>query len=198
MSQGFTSELTPHQSCLKQNDLILVDDKSAMGFEAHVTSDIAEGWDPSCKTKQTENSPDDADFGAVMSMGHATGDKDPNEQVAEVLDAVKKAKKDKSVTIELDDKPLNEFSEFSRILSGAFPAEFPLGVTDEQLGGSGPMKKSTMKRLLKFYDGRIAKNPVLLLWLADMRIRHKSVATTTAYVKKQSREKLVTYMHSLV
>ena len=165
-------------------------------FEAHVTSDIAEGWDPSCKTKQTENSPEDADFGAVLSMNHDGGNKDPKEHVAEVLQAVRKAKKDKSVTIELDDKPLNEFSEFSRILSGAFPAEFPLGVTDEQLGGSGPMKKSTLIRLLKFYDGRIAKNPVLLLWLADMRIRHKSVVTTTAYVKKQSREKLVTFMNT--
>jgi len=189
------SELTSHKSCLKQDDPILVDDKKAMEFEAHVTSDIAEGWDPSCKTKQTENSPDDADFGAVMSMGNVTGDNDPNEHVADVLDAIKKAKTDKSVTIELGDKPLNEFSEFSKILSGAFPAEFPLGVTDEQLGGSGPMKKSTLTRLLKFYDGRIAKNPVLLLWLADMRIRHKSVATTTAYVKKQSREKLVAYMN---
>ena len=193
--RGFISELSPHQSCPKQDDPIIVDDKNAREFEAHVTSDIAEGWDPSCKTKQTENSPDDADFGAVLSMDPGSGNKDPNEHVAEILEAVKKAKNDKSVTIEIDDKPLNEFSEFSRILSGAFPAEFPLGVTDEQLGGSGSMKKSTVTRLLKFYDGRIAKNPVLLLWLADMRIRHKSQATTTAYVKKQSREELVTYMN---
>ena len=121
-------------------------------FEAHVTSDIAEGWDPSCKTKQTENSPDDADFGVVLSMNHDGIDKDPKEHVAEVLQAVREAKKDKSVTIEIDDKPLNAFSEFSKMLSGAFPAEFPLGVTDEQLGGSGPMKKSTLTRLLKFYD----------------------------------------------
>ena len=185
-----------HIFCFKQDDPIVVDDENVEAFEAHVTSDIAEGWDPSCKTKQTENSPDDADFGAVLSMNHDGIDKDPKEHVAEVLQAVREAKKDKSVTIEIDDKPLNEFSEFSKMLSGAFPAEFPLGVTDEQLGGSGPMKKSTLTRLLKFYDGHIAKNPVLLLWLADMRIRHKSVATTTAYVKKQSREELVAYMNT--
>ena len=77
-----------HPSCLKQDDPIVVDDDNVKAFEAHVTSDIAEGWDPSCKTKQTANSPDDADFGAVLSMNHNGTSKDPKEQVAEVLEAV--------------------------------------------------------------------------------------------------------------
>ena len=175
---------------------MVVDDAGATAHEAHVTSDIAEGWDPRCQMSQSAGSPDDADFGAVMSMSNDGLSKDPKDQIAEVLQAVKEAKKETRCTIEVAAKPICEFTEFPRMLSGGFPAEFPLGVTDEDLGGPGPLKQAVLNRLLKFYDGRVAKNPILLLWLTNMRMRHKAIGTTSAYARKESQEQLVRFMNS--
>ena len=158
----------------------MVDDPDARAHEAHVTSDIAEGWDPRSKTNQSKGSPGDADFGAVLSLTNDGLHKDPDEAVAEILQAVKQAKKETRTTmIEVEAKPICEFTEFSKMLSGGFPAEFPLGVEPEDLGGPGPMKKAQLHRMLKFYDGRVAKNPVLLLWLTNMRMRHKAIGATS-------------------
>ena len=173
----------------------MVDDPDARAHEAHVTSDIAEGWDPRSKTKQSEGSPDDADFGAVLSLTNDGLHKDPDEAVAAILQAVKQAKKETRTTIEVESKPICEFTEFSKMLSGGFPAEFPLGVTPEDLGGPGPMKNAQLHRMLKFYDGRVAKNPVLLLWLTNMRMRHKAIGATSAYARKESQEQLVRFMN---
>ena len=182
--------------CLLQEDPVVVEDAGAAAHEAHVTSDIAEGWDPRCRTSQSAGSPDDADFGAVLSMTNDGLSKDPKDQIAEVLQAVKEAKKETRTTIEVAAKPICEFTEFPKMLSGGFPAEFPLGVTAEDLGGSGPPKQAVLNRLLKFYDGRVAKNPILLLWLTNMRMRHKAIGTTSAYARKESQEKLVEFMNS--
>ena len=173
----------------------MVDDPDARAHEAHVTSDIAEGWDPRSKTKQSKGSPGDADFGAVLSLTNDGLHKDPDEAVAEILQAVKQAKKETRTTIEVEAKPICEFTEFSKMLSGGFPAEFPLGVEPEDLGGPGPMKNAQLHRMLKFYDGRVAKNPVLLLWLTNMRMRHKAIGATSAYARKESQEQLIRFMN---
>ena len=178
-----------------QDDPLVVDDPDSKAYEAHVTSDIAEGWDTKCKSVQSKGSPLDADFGSVLSMTNDGLHQDPKDQVHAILQAVQQAKKETRTKIEVGPQPLCEFTHFARMLGGAFPAEFPLGVTALDLGGEGPMKKSTLVRLLKFYDGRVARNPVLLLWLTNMRMRHKALGSVSAYARKDSQAELVRVMN---
>ena len=50
----------------------------------------------------------------------------------------------------------NEYEENSRIISGAFPMLFPIGVIHEMLKGYGSVKTVTTRRLLTFGDQRFA------------------------------------------
>ena len=60
------------QSISVQQDPIIVNDKASEAHEAHMTSDIAEGWDPNCRVPQTKGSPLDADFGTVLCVRNGT------------------------------------------------------------------------------------------------------------------------------
>ena len=155
----------------------MVDDPDARAHEAHVTSDIAEGWDPRSKTKQSKGSPGDADFGAVLSLTNDGLHKDPDEAVAEILQAVKQAKKETRTTIEVEAKPICEFTEFSKMLSGGFPAEFPLGVsgltdatvTVDLIGKSGSRCPDLMPLsiLLRLQACLLCNYPIFRFPLAD-------------------------------
>ena len=87
--------------------------------------------------------------------------------------------------------PINEFSDLARILSNAFPMEFPFGVDREDLGSSSSILKRVLKRLTRVYDGRVAHNYVLLMYLANVQYRHASLASTTARVDADSAGEVV-------
>ena len=178
-----------------QQDPIIVNDKVSEVHEAHMTSDIAEGWDPNCRVPQTKGSPLDADFGTVLCVRNEGFSSDPAAGVKNVLESVQKAKETKT-SIKLGSDPINEFTGFCGMLSKGFPWEFPLGVTDVDLNGAGPLKNGVLQRLLKFYDGRIGKNQVLHLWLTNIKMRHRALGSMSAYAKKRSQEELVREMNS--
>lgn len=182
------------QTASVHGDPVIIDDNGSRVHEAQMTSDIAEGWDPKCRVMQSKGSPNDSDFGSVMCMRTDGMTRDPASAVRQVLQTVREAKakaqENKSV-VRIGDTPMNEFTDFPVMLSGAFPTEFPLGVTADDLGGNGPLKNGVLQRLLKFYDGRVAKNHVLHLWLTNMKMRHRALASTSAYAKKESQERLI-------
>ena len=120
---------------------------------------------------------------------------DPAAAVKNVLESVQKAKETKT-SIKLGSEPINEFTGFCGMLSKGFPWEFPLGVTEVDLNGAGPLKNGVLQRLLKFYDGRIGKNQVLHLWLTNIKMRHRALGSMSAYAKKRSQEELVREMNS--
>ena len=79
---------------------------------------------------------------------------DPEKIVKSILKAVRSAK-DSKTQISIGAQPVNEFTDFAKLLSGGFPVEFPLGVTDTDLGGPGPIQQRVLLRLLKIFDGRV-------------------------------------------
>ena len=79
-----------------QQDPIIVNDGATIAHEAHMTSDIAEGWDPNCRVPQTKGSPLDADFGTILCMRNEGLTNDPAASVRKVLEAVQTAKETKT------------------------------------------------------------------------------------------------------
>ena len=164
--------------------------------EAAGSSDIAEGWDPKCRVNQSAGAPADADFGAVMILGKDGLKPDPLNAVKAVCKAVSAAKATKT-SITLGSVPVNEYKNFAEILAGGFPVEFPLGVTADDIGGGGGViKKNHLHRLMRFYDGRVAKNETLLMYLCNVEMRHSSQSNVTARVRKDSAAKLVNVTNS--
>ena len=75
--------------------------------------------------------------------------------------------------------------------------EFPLGVTAADLGGGGgPPQKNRMHRLIRFYDGRVAHNETLLMYLCNVSSRHAAQANVMARTKRGAAEKLVDITNS--
>ena len=87
--------------------------------------------------------------------------------------------------------PINEFTHLPLILSHAFPIEFPFGVTERDLGSTGTVRKRILRRLTRVYDGRIAHNYMLLMYLANLVYRHIALKTTCARVELDSSKSLV-------
>lgn len=160
--------------------------------EAAVASDIAQGWDTTSAAIQAKGSPLDADFGAVLCMEREGLTVDPRVATAKAAASLKET----TATIKIHNDPVNEFNGFAELLSLAFPLCFPLGLTDLDFCSSGPMKKLQLERLLKFYDGRASKNDRLLLYLAQMFMRHRAISNITAKTKIDSGKDLVTYLNS--
>ena len=73
-----------------------------------------------------------------------------------------------TVRATVESTPINEFSDLARILSNAFPMEFPFGVTPEELGSTGSMLKRVLRRLTRVYDGRVAHNYMLLMYVTNL------------------------------
>ena len=96
-----------------------------------------------------------------------------------------------TVRATVESTPINEFSDLARILSNAFPMEFPFGVTPEELGSTGTMLKRVLRRLTRVYDGRVAHNYMLLMYVANLVYRHASLAATSARVDKESSVEVV-------
>ena len=91
-----------------------------------------------------------------------------------------------TVRATVESTPINEFSNLARILSCAFPMEFPFGVDPEDLGCTGTILKRVLKRLTRVYDGRVTHNYVLLMYVANLVYRHASLAATSARVDMDS------------
>ena len=87
--------------------------------------------------------------------------------------------------------PINEYTHLAQILSYAFPVEFPFGVTSENLGSTGKVLKRVLRRLTRVYDGRVAHNYVLLMYLANLLYRHAALAATSARVNMESSDAVV-------
>ena len=82
--------------------------------------------------------------------------------------------------------PINEFTHLANILSYAFPIEFPFGVTSKELGSTGTVLKRVLRRLTRVYDGRVAHNYILLMYVANLVYRHAALAATSARVDMES------------
>ena len=61
-------------------------------------------------------------------------------------------------TVLFHSKPRNDYNANPELLSKSFPTLFPLGVTEKDLGSSGPLSAVQRKTLLLFYDRRFATN----------------------------------------
>ena len=96
-----------------------------------------------------------------------------------------------TVRATVESTPVNEFSDLARILSCAFPTEFPFGVDCEDLVSSGSILKRVLKRLTRVYDGRVAHNYVLLMYVANVIYRHQSLGSTNARVDSESAAEVV-------
>ena len=68
--------------------------------EAVQSSDIAHGWDPACRSKQSTGAPVDADFGTVMILGKDGLKLNPKQAVQQVCKDIAAAKESKT-TIKL-------------------------------------------------------------------------------------------------
>ena len=95
----------------------------------------------------------------------------------------------------MDNDPINEFTHMPEILSGAFPHEFPFGVSQGDLGGAASLKTRVLRRLTRVYDGRVSHNYHLLVYLGNMILRHKSVGATSARVDLDCAKPLVDFIN---
>lgn len=113
----------------------------------------------------------------------------------DVGDSAESGPDTKTVKSILDNDPINEFTHMPQILSGAFPHEFPFGVSKDDLGGPASLKKRVLRRLTRVYDGRVSHNYHLLVYLGNMILRHKSVGATSARVEVDCSQPLVNYLN---
>ena len=81
---------------------------------------------------------------------------------------------------------LNDYEKNPEIISGAFPCLFPLGLTAEGAGGTGPLSKVQMRTLLLSNERRFAEDNSFLLWSFDQRRRAEVNASVS--VKINSRD----------
>ena len=77
-------------------------------------------------------------------------------------------------------KSLNEFTENSSLLYGAFWHLFPLRAG---LGGNGPLPRAARRHLLTQFHNAFAQNPQLLFMLADQVQRHAAARGVALRVK---------------
>ena len=91
-----------------------------------------------------------------------------------------------TVRATVESTPVNEFTHLAQILSNAFPIEFPFGVTPKELGSTGTVLKRVLRRLTRVYDGRVAHNYILLMYVANLVYRHSALAATSARVNMES------------
>ena len=101
----------------------------------------------------------------------------------------------KAVKSIVENDPINEFTHMPEILSGAFPHEFPFGVSQGDLGGAASLKTRVLRRLTRVYDGRVSHNYHLLVYLGNMILRHKSVGATSARVDLDCAKPLVDFIN---
>ena len=131
-----------------------------------------------------------------ISEANVSDDHIGAETSADVGDSVESGPGDtKTVKSILDNDPINEFTHMPQILSGAFPHEFPFGVSQDDLGGPASLKKRVLRRLTRVYDGRVSHNYHLLVYLGNMILRHKSVGATSARVEVDCSQPLVKYLN---
>ena len=192
-----------------QQNIATINDRRVTVAQAARSSDTAKQWDTDCSTEQAPGAPSQADFGVVMSTSamFTRGNSDKNLAVAFVAMAagnkrpadVRDEDADSSSTRTLksviENDPINEFTHMPRILSGAFPHEFPFGVSSSDLGGPASLKKRVLRRLTRLYDGRVSHNYHLLVYLGNMLLRHASCAATSARAELDCSAKLVSMVN---
>ena len=198
---------------LIQEDVVVLNDRRAEVAQAARSSDTARQWETDCLTRQAPGAPSQADFSVVMSteattssansdrnlaiafVALAAGEKGPNavsDADVDTNDEAHLADSDtKTVKTIVENDPINEFTHMPQILSGAFPHEFPFGVSLTDLGGPASLKKRVLRRMTRLYDGRVSHNYHLLVYLGDMILRHKSIAATSAKVELDCAQPLV-------
>lgn len=184
-----------------QEHVAFLDDRRARVAQATRSSDIAQQWSTDCTVEQGPGAPSQADFGVVLSTAAMTtpADSDKNLAIAFVAmgagqkgpvavtdEDVQSSEGDintKKIHSILENDPINEFTHMPQILSGAFPNEFPFGVSLEDLGGPASLKKRVLRRLTRLYDGRVSHNYHLLVYLGNMILRHASIGATSTKVE---------------
>jgi hypothetical protein len=96
------------------------------------------------------------------------------------------------VRARLRNTPANEFEENPELLAGAFPDVYILGARSaglEQSPGSVDVKRST--RLLRYFDQRAAKNPLLIFFLFNQLQRHAACAKVKSSARSHRAQEFV-------
>ena len=77
---------------------------------------------------------------------------------------------------------LNDYEKNPEVISGAFPCLFPLGLTAEGAGGTGPLSKIQMRTLLLSNERRFAEDNSFLLWSFDQQRRAEVNASVSGRI----------------
>ncbi|MEL7339522.1 MAG: hypothetical protein AAGM67_03480, partial [Bacteroidota bacterium] len=139
-------------------------ENDSMNNESHVTEDVSV-------------------FHALLSGPASVGSQD-----SRVLTSLRgsvasspsaEAPRDQLVSIHgrIEDTPLNEFVQNNELLSCAFPWLFPRGLAD-----STRLSKRVLSRLLRFYDGRFARDRGFLFLMFNQLQRFEASRVTTLRV----------------
>ena len=79
---------------------------------------------------------------------------------------------------------MNEYRENHVLLSKSFPTLFPLGITEKDLRGCGPMSTIQRKTLLLFYDRRFATNQNFIFHHFNQEMRRQTNNRVSLRVKR--------------
>ena len=77
---------------------------------------------------------------------------------------------------------LSDYGNNPELISGAFPCLFPLRLTAEEAGGTGPLNKFQMRTFLLSNEKRFAEVKSFLLWSFDQQIRAEVNSTVTVKI----------------
>ena len=164
-----------------EGDIIAEPSKNAQDLEAMLRGDVAKGWDTKIQTKQTDNRVD-AEFTDVMVTRNTPNDPDEEmlKSILHIYDEIQS--KDQidtaTLTVKIEDEPINEYEDNHTLLHLAFPLLFPLGVTSRQIRSTGLLQTSTTRRLLCSADGRFARSKPFQFLLMNQKLRHDNNRTT--------------------
>ena len=111
----------------------------------------------------------------------------PTEEKKETTNEMdgKKGKTDNTIKIQLHNQLLNEYQENHELLSKCFPTLFPLGVSENDLGGGAPMSSIQRKTLLLFYDRRFAKNHNFIFHHFNQEMRRQTNTNVSLRVDRR-------------
>ena len=77
---------------------------------------------------------------------------------------------------------LSDYGKNPELISGAFPCLFPLGLTAQEAGGTGPLSRVQMRTLLLSNDRRFSEDNTFLLWSFDQRRRAEVNASVSVMI----------------
>ena len=167
------TEWGDQKDALQKQGVIYETSKTVKEVEEMIRSDVAKGWKTDHSVSQSDKR-GDAECTNVMVTN--TLPLDPDHQFLQsMLNLYQEMKEkdniDEAMTINILNKPINEYDNNPELIHLAFPTLFPLGVTSRQIRTQGTLKQSTIRRLLCSADGRFARNKTFQFLLNDQKMR---------------------------